>query len=384
MSQTLIVRATTSASNYHRRVRCPGSHRAEDGLAEENSEYAEEGTRLHAALESHPDKCDLDEKQMELVDSVREIFREAIEKTQAVMEIPPSTPFTEGYEKPLRIRNKLRTVMTGHCDYWRYYPTHKVLVIADAKFGFLEVTPAPLNLQLRSYAVMGWQEWDVETAIVAIAQPRAYMIENAEKLTIARYARADLVLAYEQMLEHEAAWLSPDAPRHASEDACRYCKAKLICPQFTARMTVARTMPASVADIPQDEFLRLYEGWNVANNESVGEQLKAEARTRCIEGRMPGYRLKENSPRRGITDPVQAARLLRSKLNMTDDELAEVSKISLGEVTRVVRQTAKTAKKPTVKEVTETVNALLAPVIELSTPQPSIVPISEHQQTLEG
>ena len=40
-------RANTSASNIARRELCPGSAAAEEGLPEEDSEDAEEGTLLH-------------------------------------------------------------------------------------------------------------------------------------------------------------------------------------------------------------------------------------------------------------------------------------------------------------------------------------------------
>ena len=355
---------------------------AEDGLAEFNSEYAEEGVLLHAALETGI-ADNLDEAGIALVDSTKQIFVEVIERAVAVMAIPPDEPFDEGFERALRVRNKLRTVMPGHCDFWRYYPRLKILIVIDAKFGFLEVTPAPLNLQLRSYAIMGFQEWDVETAIVAIAQPRAYMIDDAERLTIARYDRAELLLAFEQMLEHERAWLDPQAPRHASEDACRYCKATLTCPAWSKRLgplSVAEAI-AGIADLPEEDFARLFEAMRIASNDKVQDQIKEEARTRCMEGRLPGFRLKPNSPRRALTDQVAASRLLASQFQFTQDELAACSKITLGKdgVEQVLRK--KTGCKA--KDAPAMINDALAPVIERTTPAPSIIPISEHDKAKE-
>lgn len=376
---TVPLRANTSASNLHRRVRCPGSHAAEFGLAEQNSEYAEEGTRLHAALA--PDffaTTEYTDANLELVASTKEIFAEVIERTVAVMAIPPDAPFTEGYERELKIKKGIRTVMPGHCDYWRYYHGQKVLVIADAKFGFIEVTPAPLNLQLRAYAVMGAAEWDVDTCIVAIAQPRAGMVDGAERLTMARYDRADLALAKDQILEWEKAWLAPDAPRHPSEEACRYCKAKLLCPQRNARMEALKgDIVAGIGDLAEETFVALFEAMRMANKEDFQEAVKAEARVRVAEGRLPGYRLKPNAARRSINDQVQAAGILRDKLAFTHDEVAAASSLSLGEAVSVLR---KKVKFKNAGLATEHLRETLAPVIELNTPEPSIVPISIHDE----
>jgi hypothetical protein len=253
--------------------------------------------------------------------------------------IDDTEPFERGRERELFLRSGIRIVMPGHCDDWVYYPRLKLLIITDAKFGFVEVTPAPLNLQLRSYAVMGSQEWDVDTCIVAIAQPRAYMIEGAERLTIARYDRADLVLAKRQILDWEKQWLAKDAKRRASEDACRYCKAKVTCGTYTARIVeLAAGDLAGIADLPAEAVVALFEAMRLANKEDFQETVKAEARIRVAEGRLPGHKLKPNSPRRSIIDQVQAAKILRDHLNFEDEEIAAASKVTLGEVSAYVER----------------------------------------------
>jgi len=372
-----MIRSSTSPSNLHRRVRCPGSHAAELGLPEQNSEYAEEGTRLHAGLDPQFfATTDYADKELELIASTKEIFAEVIERTVAAMAIPPDAPFTEGYERELRVRSKLRTVMVGHCDHWRYYPDQKVLVITDAKFGFIEVTPAPLNLQLRAYAVMGSQEWDVEHAVVAIAQPRAGMIDDAEKLTIAQYDRADLDLAHAQILEWECEWLKPFAPRVPSEDACRYCKAKLLCNQYAERMgSLKGDVVAGIADLPEDRFAMLFEALKIAAKADTQKAILAEARVRVAEGRLPGYRLKPNAARRSITDNAKASAILRDGLAFTQDEIAEASSLSLGEAMTVLRRKVKFKNEA---EATKCLRDALATVIELKTPEPSVVPVSSH------
>ena len=380
MPATTTPRSTTSASNYHRRRRCPGSHWAEHGLPEANSEYAAEGTRLHAAL--IPDQpaelipVEPEPAEADLVEKTKALFDEILARTISALAIAPDEPFTEGYERELTARKGIRHIMNGHCDYWRYYPEPKVLVIIDAKFGFIEVTSAPTNLQLRAYAVMGSQEWDVETAVVAIAQPRAYMIEGAESITIARYDRTDLTLALSEMLEDEKAWIAKDAPRAASEDACRYCKAKLLCPAYGARIGNANVDIAGIADLSAEQFTALFTAILLANKEDVQKAVKDEARSRIAEGRLPGWKMKPNAPRRSITDPVAAAKLLRG-LGFSDDQLAAASKVSLGEAVSVRRKA--TGEKE--KDAKTVIANALAPVIESTTPAPSIVEETDADKT---
>lgn len=368
------MRSTTSASNIHRRVRCPGSHFAEQGLSEPpESEYAAEGSLLHSAMEL-PLKpgIKLTEHQAWLVNETRELFAEV--HATAAANFPSLGEFTEGWEREMMLHVGIRLVLTGHCDHWRYYAAEKLLVIIDAKYGFIEVDAAPLNVQLRAYAVMGAQEWDVETCIVAIAQPRAHMIEGAETMTIAQYSRADLALATKQIIAWEKGWLDPNAQRSPSEAACRFCKAKPQCPEHRARREIVATAPPVLGDLADADFAHLYESWKLATRDDVAAAIAAEARTRITEGRMPGYALKENAPRRGITDQVKAAALLRDTLGFDAAEIAACSKITLGKegAERVLRQ--KTGAKAGAAK--EQLNNALAAVIELNTPTPSVVRVT--------
>ncbi len=363
-------RAATSASNLHRRVRCPGSHAAESGLPETNSEFADEGTRLHAALEViGTQSMDLEPKEQDLVISTRRLTEDAIAQAVATFSISAEEPFEEGYERELTLRKGIRLIMPGHCDFWRYYPGLKLLIITDAKFGFIEVTAAPTNLQLRCYAAMGSQSWDVENAVVAIAQPRAYMIEGAEPLSIAQYSRADLALAVSQILEWEKVWLASDAPRIASTDACRYCRAKLLCDAFAARLGPLRgDVAAGIADLTEEQFSALWQAMKLASEKTLQDAIRNEARLRVIEGKMPGYKLKLNHARRSITDGISAAKVLREQW-LTESELASVSSITIGELEQLVRRKANVTEKVAKANV----NALLGAFMESKTPEPSVV-----------
>lgn len=356
------MRDTTSASNLHRRLRCPGSHWAEHGLPETDSEASAEGTRLHAGLAGGEILLD----DAEIITHARDMMQEAIDRAVTAFALPPDAAFAEGYEREIALREGDEIAINGHCDYWRYYPEPKLLIIVDAKFGRVEVTPAPINMQLRAYAVMGAQEWDCESVVVAIAQPRV-----ADGLSLARYDRADLAAATVQILDARRDWLRPDAPRNPSVEACRYCKAKLLCPEYTARMTDARQgVPPGIADVEDDQFRAIFEAFEMASDAALVDAIKNEARTRILEGRLLGYRLKPNAPRRSITDNVKAAEICQIVLGFNDSELAAASKLSLTAAKTVLRK--KTGLKE--KDAERQLRDHLAPVIEAKTPEPSIVP----------
>lgn len=382
------VRATTSSSNVHRRVRCFGSHWAEHGLPETDSEQSQEGTQLHHALHDTAAFNALDVKAQDLVNFTWDLFAEVNARAIATFAIAPDEPYIEGFERELVLRQGIRPVLTGHCDYWRIYPERHVLIIPDAKFGRIEVTPAPLNLQLRSYAVQAaddpeWKQYEIEHVVTAIAQPRAPAFDGADKLTVARYDSEDLELAKKQLLAWEKEWLNPEAKRTASEDACRYCKAKAMCDTYAARVKATRgySKEQGLADVSNDDFVSAYEAMRLAQQEDYKNQMMAEARVRAAEGRMPGYRLKPNAPKRFITDNVKASKLLIRKLHFDVDQVYEASSLSFGEVEKVVRQVkADRGEKIKVKDIKPLVNEHLAEVIGYTDPEPSVIPMSEHDQ----
>lgn len=383
-----IHRWNTSASNVHRRVRCPGSASAEEGLPEQESEWSEEGTLLHLGFASAPlgvelpdtvtvtteagDLVVLSEEQRDLVLHARALASRALEKTLAEFKVSTEEPFEEGFERELWLRQGIKPIMPGHCDYWRYYVNRALLLIIDAKFGFLVVDAAPLNWQLRTYALMGAAEWTVENCVVAIVQPRAAMLGAGETLSIAVYEAESLPLAKAQLLEYREAWLKPNAPRIASDEACLYCKAKLTCDAYRLRLSpTANLSPGvlpAVSALSDEQFLALYEGWKLAQSEPVAKLMKAEARLRISEGRMPGYAMKENAPRRGITS-ARGAFFALSDYGIPDGDILDCMSLPLAPVEKRLRQFASV----TAAGAKDIANEILADVIELTTPEPSIV-----------
>jgi hypothetical protein len=357
-------RATTSASNIARRKACPGSHHAEDGLPEpDDSEESAEGTMLHA-MSADP----LIERENCLPEQTRilercEYLRDDVLYQIVGIENLDEYAYDHGNERALWVHKGIRPYIPGHCDYWRYYPAAEVLIIVDKKFGRREVPGAEINYQLRTYAVQGAQEWPCKRVYVAIVQPRLY---GDAATSVAVYDPPAIAAARTEILGIRDACEAPDAPRYASDDACRYCKAKLDCPQYIERMMIVeahRSVP--IVQLSDEQLGEVLDACKFAD--LIQDQAKAEARRRLREGGMSGFTLKPNSARRAITDGSLPFTLLH-EAGFTHEELFSVASLSVSGATKLY-----TRKKRTAKEAAQALALVLGGCIRINEVEPSIV-----------
>lgn len=356
-------RATTSASNIARRKSCPGSHVAEDGLPEdEDSEQSAEGTMLHA-LSADPllsrDECTPD--QLRVLDRC-DYHKDSVLEQIVAIENLDEYAYDHGNERMLWLHKGIRPYVPGHCDYWRYYPAAEVLIILDKKFGRREVPGADINYQLRTYAVQGAQEWPCKRAYVAIVQPRLY---GDAATSIAVYDAPALVTARAEIIAIRDA-CTPDAPRYASDDACRYCKAKLNCQQYQERVQLieqARAVP--VTSLSDEQLGQVIDACKFAT--LIETDAKAEARRRIREGAMPGFTLKPNAPRREIHGGSLAFNLLR-EAGFTETELFGAATLSVSSATKLY-----TNRKRTAKEAAQALSVVLGGCLRINEIEPSVV-----------
>ena len=105
------------------------------------------------------------------------------------------------------------------------------LHVVDAKFGRVLVE-AENNKQLMTYALGVMRQFNAPvdiTCTMHIFQPRA----GHSKWTV---SGADLVNHGHDLVRAAELALSPDAPTNPSPDACKYCKAKTICPSMRQKV----------------------------------------------------------------------------------------------------------------------------------------------------
>lgn len=206
-----------SPSSLARLDLCPASARlcqlAPEG---ETSEFAERGTRIHSlaaeliANETIP--ADVDAKELEFAEKIRDF----------------AAPQIEGHEFHVEERLAYNTI-EGEL----YYGTSDLVIlqgngvaICDWKTGFADVPEADCNLQGAAYALAAMQTYNAGWADVCFYNPVTGW------RSFAHFESAD-ALAREICKVIERA-KDPNAPCNPSEDACRYCNAKAICPAYLA------------------------------------------------------------------------------------------------------------------------------------------------------
>jgi hypothetical protein len=145
------------------------------------------------------------------------------------------------------------------------------LHIIDAKFGRVLVE-AENNKQLMTYALGAMRQLNAPADIqctMHIFQPRA----NHSKWTV---SGVDLISHGHDLVNSARLALSPDAPTIPSPDACKYCKAKTICPsmrqkvQDNARKDFA---PDTTVTPEMIELAKLAETWSEAVLTAAKQQL---------------------------------------------------------------------------------------------------------------
>lgn len=220
MSHSNIVGGSTAK----RLINCPGSRKLVAEMpAKPTSKYAEEGSRLHAAMHmilSHGDKVE------DYPDNDKLVFA-----LHALNEIDPDKRLEFVTEANVHFNDFLAGVF-GSCDL--IGRLHDRAVILDWKFGDGVAVEAEESEQLMFYTAAGmrtaelaWVFDGVEEIELIIVQP-PYV-----KRWVTTVAR---IKEFERTL-YDAVQRSFSAdPPFASGDHCRWCAAKAVCPLLTGQL----------------------------------------------------------------------------------------------------------------------------------------------------
>lgn len=278
-----------SASSMERYMLCPGSYAAERGLPDTTSEDAETGNRIHAVLAGEtviPPLTDDEERTMEAC------------KAQADALLDAVVPHRD--EIILERRYWWGGQWSGKPDLVAIDTLQSHALVLDYKTGRGEVESAEGNMQLRALAVLVSAEHGLEKVTVAIVQPLA------GSASVCVYDADDLRKARIEILAILTAIHQPDAPRRPSAKACRYCKAKAVCPEALAMAEAAPLAVSrdgrelSITPERMGEFLA-----QIPAIEAVVDAVRAKARRMLEAGEeVPGWTLKPGSVRETVTDPA--------------------------------------------------------------------------------
>jgi len=305
-----IAHASLGASNAHRWLYCPGSVKAEDGLPNTSSPFAEEGTRAHdlaeLALTTVPAALDLFEDQ-DMANHVR-VYTEYVERLSAgadLVLIEERVDYSDWVDGGFGTADAV--VVRGD-----------TLHVVDLKYGMgvpvsAEDNPQGMLYGLGAYAAVG-AIVEVTRVVISIIQPRLDSISEWE------ISLADLLRWAEWVSARAEATKADDAPRVPGEKTCRWCKAKHNCAALLKQTTDAlMTEFDDLENLPNPDTLTdaqiatalaakgLIEGWLSA----VASHVKG----RLEDGvGFEGYKLVAGRSSRNWSDSEAAEKTLRDMI----------------------------------------------------------------------
>lgn len=242
-------RSITTASNLFRRKLCPGSALAEHGLPElESSDAADFGTEMHQleADEVDPSSIGVSFKRI-AIERNADVTSRFLDELFADAEVKPKpfrlrehgfNIFDERGSAVFTVINGEYHPLTGTADETLFYQAERRIVIFDSKFGRWPVTAADMNAQLMLYALAAFDYFNqqADEIIVAIRQP--YLPEPLN-FHSAVYKKEQMPAVRKMLIGIIRRSEKPDAPRVASIEACRFCRARGTsrCPESMALVT---------------------------------------------------------------------------------------------------------------------------------------------------
>lgn len=302
------------------------------------NDAAEEGTMLHERLVTGNYEG-LDEQQRTSVELVGDLF------DSIAGEMKNPQVFIEK-------RVDVAGLTWGTSD--AIYVERPKAKVLDAKFGWIPVDDAEVNLQGWCYVVGVFHEFpDVQEVEAIFAQPR---IDEVSRHTFTRekdYARMQLRIA--TVIERAK---DPDAPYNPSPDTCLYCGNKAKCkalhamalkvgPKVGGFEIPAELVPENITE-PEQMALALLLA------EVMGpwsEATKDRARTLMLDGGMdiPGWVLNQRSSPREITNVNAAWEIVQDRATPAEF-MACIKGIRIGDLEKLYAAKAPRGMKGQAKQ----------------------------------
>jgi hypothetical protein len=262
-------------SGAERWMTCPGSVVLSEGMPEDESEYAAEGTRAHAFAErwlllhfaqhgATPSPTDPEE--IEMARHVKVYIDECVS-----LAVPGSKVYVE---KKVAVNGDVY----GTADFISWNPGTHTLYVRDFKYGAGVAVSIERNIQIRIYALASLMTMKLPANIVniGVVQPRyehpdglirSVDFDTTELLDLfADVQDAVGVVGFAERDKGLRHW--EDTYLHPSDKGCRWCPAAPKCPalknkaQALAKQVFAPGLPYDPLKLAQTlDFLPILEGW---------------------------------------------------------------------------------------------------------------------------
>lgn len=319
-----------SASSMERTKQCPGWLRVAKRCKSVDSEASKSGTRVHDATDTE-DFSEVNEEEALL----------AMRNLDICARIDAERDWQYQFcEDRLWYKHWGNKMFSGRLD--RAWIDGGESTILDFKTGFrwVDQFDPQRDLQLRTYAVLAYQNYGSRSVNVGFYLPRF------EREVWARYELEDLQRAEQQLLEiceaasHQFAPLVPGAH-------CQYCPAMAECNAYLS--TIPDKGPVfDLAAASGDDLKRwAFVGEMIKRFEPVGKAVREEVRTRLKRGdSIPWAKLKAGVAKRKVVNTGLALHRLQGML--PDEEISGCCTVAIGKVEKAVQKwhgiTAKEAK----------------------------------------
>ena len=345
-----------SASGMSRLTDCAGSWNLESTLPEqEANQYMQLGTDVHAVLAGTKEYDELTEEGQEIATRCLSDFSTLI----AQLDLGERTA------EVLEQRFWYNDAFSGAIDRIDFFGD--VAVVTDYKTGRSSQGKASENQQLKAYAVLVKYHYpELKTIYVAVIQPLA------GGTTIAEYNEQELEAATTEILGIVSASLDPDAPRTPSPEACKWCRAKSICPDAYGQAVAARThlqvlSGVAISTLSNEELASIDSKADIV--EDFIDEIRKEIKQRLMAGQqITGRRLGKGRTTRSVSSDSAAVISALSSI-LTQQDVMACAKISITGLEKAVAK-AKGVKQ---KEAKQAVEESLGWLIETKEGEPTLI-----------
>lgn len=367
----MVQHAILSASGAYRWLKCTPSARLERQFKDEQSPYAAEGTRAHAAAEQlltkelFPDRKvaepKFDDKEMEI--AVKRYVDICMEKVIAARKRTPDADIQ----------------VEARVDFSRWVPegfgtgdmvivADDTLEIVDLKYGKGVPVSAEGNPQMRLYALGAYEAnsllYDIKTIRMTIVQPRLDSV-NSDEMSI-----EDLI-AWGDSIKDTAKLAYDGEGECRAGDHCGFCKARHLCRALSnacldefykhggkKTSLLLDTEVVEVLDMADMIIKWAKDVQNYAFDQAVNEGKN-----------WPGYKLVEGRSSRKITNAEAAAQALLDA-DFTEEDIYKPQELrGITDLTKLVGK----------KKLTDTIGQF----IDKPPGKPTLVPLSDKRAPLE-
>lgn len=256
--------AKLSASGSHRWIYCPGSVKAEDGIPDRRSTFADEGSAAHELMEiclvtgaspfAWVGKPLIEWNEYTVTQEMAEHVQYYIDYVRLF----------DGDSSELLVERRLNFSAWvpggwGTADTVIYH--HDTVDVIDLKYG-KNLVSAYKNTQgilylLGAMEEFEWLHGEIQTFRFHIVQPRldyveTYILRRDELLQLGEWIKSRAELA-----------LSDNATREPGEKQCQYCKAKATCP--------------ALSELTQQTLMTEFETFDTVNPDQLSESQLQQA-----------------------------------------------------------------------------------------------------------